>query len=103
MSDNETKDRARLEAFERELAQDPRSLAFVSLAEEHNRLGHFEDAATVAQKGLVYHPDSVAGRLALAMAESGRSNVRESLEQIKRALLIDPENPKALGLMGRIL
>jgi tetratricopeptide (TPR) repeat protein len=103
MSDNEPKDRARLEAFEREIAQDPRSLVFIALAEEHNRLGNFEDAAAVAQKGLVYHPDSVAGRLALALAESGRNNVRQSLEQIKRALLIDPENPKALALMGRIL
>ena len=93
MSDNEAQDRSRLSAFEQELAQDPRSLAFIALAEEHNRLGNFDDVASVAQKGLVYHPDSVAGRLALALAESGRNNVRQSLEQIKRALLIDPENP----------
>ncbi|MCK6547101.1 hypothetical protein L6R52_14725, partial [Myxococcota bacterium] len=102
MSDNE-QDRARLKAFERDLAADPRSLVFVALAEEHNRLGEFEDAATVSQKGLVYHPDSVAGRVALAQAEAGRGNVKQALEQLKRALLIDQENAKALALMGRIL
>lgn len=103
MSDNDDKLRARLAAFEEELAQDPRSLVFIPYAEDHNRQGNFEEAAAIAQKGLVYHPDSSAGRLALALAEAGRNNVRGALEQIKRALLIDPENSRALGLMGRIL
>lgn len=103
MSENSAKDKDRLAAFENELAADPRSLAFVALAEEHNRLGNFDEAVSVSQKGLVYHPDSVAGRLALAMAESGRNNVKQALEQLKRALLIDQDNPKALAMMGRIL
>lgn len=103
MSENSAKDKDRLAAFENELAADPRSLAFVALAEEHNRLGNFDEAVSVSQKGLVYHPDSVAGRLALAMAESGRNNVKQALEQLKRALTIDQDNPKALALMGRIL
>src|SRR5689334_9093564 len=103
MSENSAKDQERIVAFENELAADPRSLAFVALADEHNRLGNFDEAVSVAQKGLVYHPDSVAGRLALAMAESGRNNVKQALEQLKRALLIDQDNPKALAMMGRIL
>ena len=98
-----TADRQRAEALRRRLAEDPRSLAFVSLAEELNRLGEFEEAATVAQRGLLTHPDSVAGRLALAVAEAERGQVKEALEQIKRALIIDQENPKALALMGQIL
>ena len=93
----------RVDALRRQLAEDPRSVAFVSLAEELNRIGEHEEAATVAQRGLLTHPDSVAGRLALAVAESERENVKEALEQIKRALIIDQENPKALALMGRIL
>lgn len=103
MSDTSAKDRGRIAAFQRELAGDPRSLTFVTLAEEHNRLGEFDEAAQVAQKGLAYHPDSVAGRVALAQAEAGRNNVKQALEQLKRALLIDQENPVALALMGRIL
>jgi tetratricopeptide (TPR) repeat protein len=103
MSENSAKDRERIVAFERELQADPRSLTFVQLADEHNRLGNFDDAANVSNKGLVYHPDSVAGRLALAMAEHGRNNVKQALEQLKRALLIDQDNPKALALMGQIL
>ena len=96
-------DLQRVDALRRRLAEDPRSLAFVSLAEELNRTGEFAEAAAVAQRGLLTHPDSVAGRLALAVAESERDNVKEALEQIKRALIIDQENPKALALMGRIL
>ena len=93
----------RVEALRRRLVDDPRSLAFVSLAEELNRAGAYDEAANVAQQGLLNHPDSVAGRLVLAVAEAEKDNVREALEQIKRALIIDQENPKALALMGRIL
>lgn len=92
-----------VEALRRRLAEDPRSLAFVSLAEELNRLRQHEEAAAVAQRGLLTHPDSVAGRLALAVAEAERDNIKEALEQIKRALIIDQENPRALALMGQIL
>ncbi len=94
---------SRVEALRRQLAEDPRSAAFVELAEALNRIGEHEEAATVAQRGLLTHPDSVEGRLALAVAEAERENVKEALEQIKRALIIDQENPTALALMGRIL
>ncbi|MEQ8979749.1 MAG: tetratricopeptide repeat protein, partial [Deltaproteobacteria bacterium] len=102
---SETNDRSyeRIDALKKLLEDDPRSLAFVTLAEEHNRVGQHAEAAAVANRGLLSHPDSVAGRLALAVAEAEQDNVREALEQIKRALLIDQENPKALALMGRIL
>lgn len=93
----------RLEALRKKLRDDPRSLAFVELAEELTRQGHNAEASEVAQRGLLSHPDSVAGRLALAVAEAEQDHIREALEQIKRALLIDQENPKALALMGRIL
>ena len=96
-------DQRRVEALRQRMQDDPRSLAFVSLAEELNRIGQYEEAATVAQRGLLNHPDSVAGRLALAVAESEQDHVKEALEQIKRALIIDQENPKALALMGQIL
>lgn len=103
MSEQHDRNHDRLEALKKLLADDPRSLAFVTLAEEHNRVGQHAEAAAVAQRGLLSHPDSVAGRLALAVAEAEQDNVREALEQIKRALIIDQENPKALALMGRIL
>lgn len=105
MSTSEPKkqDLERLAALKRSLRDDPRSLAFVTLAQEHNRLHQHAEAADVAQRGLLSHPDSVAGRLSLAVAEAERDNIREALEQIKRALIIDQENPSALALMGRIL
>ncbi|MBK6689512.1 MAG: tetratricopeptide repeat protein [Deltaproteobacteria bacterium] len=103
MSETSHRDHERLAALKKHLEDDPRSLAFVTLAEEHNRLGQFAEGAAVAQRGLLTHPDSVAGRLALAVAEAEQDHVKEALEQIKRALIIDQENPRALGLMGRIL
>lgn len=103
MSESPDRNTDRIEALKKLLQEDPRSLAFVTLAEEHNRVGQHDEAADVAQRGLLSHPDSVAGRLALAVAEAERDNVREALEQIKRALIIDQENPKALALMGSIL
>lgn len=103
MSESSQRDQERLAALKKHLEDDPRSLAFVTLAEEHNRLGQFAEGAAVAQRGLLSHPDSVAGRLALAVAEAEQDHVKEALEQIKRALIIDQENPRALGLMGRIL
>ena len=102
-SEPQNRERGRLESLKKRLKADPRSLEFVSLAEEHNRLGEYAAAVDVAQRGLLTHPDSVAGRLALAVAEAEQNHVREALEQIKRALIIDQENPRALALMGRIL
>jgi tetratricopeptide (TPR) repeat protein len=95
--------RERADALQKKLDEDPRSLVFVELSEELSRIGEYAEAADVAQRGLLSHPDSVAGRLALAVAEWRQDHIREALEQIKRALLIDQENPKALALMGRIL
>ena len=103
MAEPDKRDLERLAALRKLMDDDPRSLAFVSLAEEHIRLGQHAEAAAVAQRGLLTHPDSVAGRLALAVAEASQNHIREALEQIKRALIIDQENPRALALMGRIL
>jgi tetratricopeptide (TPR) repeat protein len=99
----EEKDRRRIEAYEKELAADPRSLAFVALAEAHNRLGAWDLAVGIARRGLALHSGSVAGHLALAVAEAGRGRIREALEAIKAALIIDQENPRALALMGSLL
>src|SRR5690349_13294077 len=103
MTDPREKDRQRVDAYKKEIAQDPRSLVFIELAETLNRLSEWDDAARVARKGLEAHPDSVAGRLALAVAEAGRDNIRDALEQIKSALIVDQENPRALALMGTLL
>lgn len=92
-----------IEDLRSQVDTDARSPAFVRLARALNARGEHEEAARVAQRGLLAHPDAVEGRLALAVAEAARGRVREALEQIKRALLIDQENPEALGLMGRIL
>ncbi len=103
MTDSTDKEWQRIEAYRKELAQDPSSLVFIALAEALNRLSQWDDAAQVARRGLEDHPDSVAGLLTLAVAEAGRDNIRDALEQIKGALILDQENPRALALMGSLL
>jgi tetratricopeptide (TPR) repeat protein len=93
----------RVEAYRKELDQEPGSLAFVALAETLNRLAQWDEAADVATRGLEAHPTSVAGRLALAVAEAGRDRLREALDHIKASLVHDPDNARALGLMGSLL
>lgn len=103
MTDSTDKEWQRIEAYRKELAQDPSSLVFIALAEALNRLSQWDEAAQVARRGLETHPDSVAGLLTLAVAEAGRDNIRDALEQIKGALILDQENPRALALMGSLL
>lgn len=100
---NAEKDRQRVDVYRKELAQDPSSLAFIPLAETLNRLAEWDEAARVARRGLEAHPDSVTGLLTLAVAEAGRDNIKDALELIKNALIIDQENPRALALMGSLL
>lgn len=100
---NAEKDRQRVDVYRKELAQDPGSLAFIPLAETLNRLAEWDEAARVARRGLEAHPDSVTGLLTLAVAEAGRDNIKDALELIKNALIIDQENPRALALMGSLL
>ncbi len=90
-------------ALRSEVEADNRSASFVRLARALNERGEHEEAAEVAHQGLLAQPDSIDGRLALAVAESKLGRVREALEQIKRALLIDQDNAEALALMGQIL
>ena len=92
MAAREQNDGARLAALQRQLEDDPRSIAFVSLAEEYLRLERFSEAVKIAERGLLNHPDSVDGRLVLARAEAEQDHIRSALEQIKRALVIDQEN-----------
>ena len=85
------------------VSADARSRAFVDLSKALIAQGKHNEAAEVAQRGLLAHPDAVEGRVALAMAEAEQGHFREALDQIKRALLIDQDNAEALALMGRIL
>ena len=103
MSDRDNKDLERIKSFQQELARDPSSLVFISLAETLNRQKRFEEAAVVAKAGLQYHEDSVSGLLALAVALAGTQDIHGSTERIKTALSIDKENPRALALMGTLL
>ena len=92
-----------IDALRAQVEADARSDAFVPLARALNARDRHREAAEIAERGLLAHPDSMDGRLALAVSRWKLGSIREAVEQIKRALLIDQDNAEALALMGRIL
>jgi tetratricopeptide (TPR) repeat protein len=64
MQDNDNIDLWKLEC---EFAKNPKSLAFVQLANAYIGMGRFVEAMVVAMKGIKHHPELAAGRMILRM------------------------------------
>lgn len=75
-----------LERLRRQLKADPRSHAFVPLAELLRRHGCFDEAIQVCSKGLSYHPDYGTGWIALARTHRENGEARPALDAYRRAL-----------------
>ncbi|MFZ5475346.1 MAG: tetratricopeptide repeat protein [Myxococcota bacterium] len=86
----------------RRVRAEPRSTAFVALADACRRAGRLDEAMRVLREGFRVHPDHAAGRVVLARVHldgGSRGRAREVLEEVVRA---DPENLAAAGLLARI-
>jgi tetratricopeptide (TPR) repeat protein len=59
---------SRIEDLRRRLQQDPASIAFAQLAEEHRRVGEYADAIRISREGLARHPTYASARVTLARA-----------------------------------
>jgi tetratricopeptide (TPR) repeat protein len=85
-----------------QLRKDPRSKAFIQLAEEYAKLGHLQDAAAVLQEGLQLDPTFVTALVALGKVYVKLdlpSNARETLEE---AIKVSPDNLLAHRMLARI-
>jgi tetratricopeptide (TPR) repeat protein len=71
-------DRARIEELRRRVDDDPGSIAFAQLAEEHRRAGDLQDAIRVARAGLAIHPDYHSARVTLGRALASLGKVDEA-------------------------
>ena len=89
---------AAVERYERILAADPRSRAFVELARALLEEGDPARAADVCLRGLEHHPGSIQGRVVLGRALLALGRERSAVAAFEAAAAVEPENPYALNL-----
>jgi tetratricopeptide (TPR) repeat protein len=89
---------AAVERYERILAADPRSRAFVELARALLEEGDAARAADVCLRGLAHHPGSILGRVVLGRALLATGRERSAVSAFEGAAAVEPENPYALNL-----
>lgn len=102
MSEDKSSFWADIKQYEAVLERDPASYAFIPLSNLYRKLGLFEDALAVAQRGCSRHPNLVAGQLSLGLAchELGlKAECRLALENVVR---ITPENIEAQRVLSRM-
>ena len=82
--------------------QNERSLVFIPLVEYFRTKGLVQEALALCEKGLVHHPQSVTGRLALARVYSDLGK-KEEAETLLRAILTElPGQQEALLLLAKL-
>ncbi len=85
-------DHPRIEQLRRRVQQDPASIAFAQLAEEHRRVGQHEEAIRVCRSGLALHPDYLSARLTLGRSLMELGRLDESQAELESVLRAAPEN-----------
>ena len=88
--------------YEDLLAKDPRSCCFAPLAELYCRLGLWDEALAVVQKGVELHPEYPGGYLALGKACLGKGMTSESMTALERVVQLTPDNRVALKILGQL-
>lgn len=86
----------RVEDLQRRIQRDPASILFAQLADEHLRLGEFEEAVRVCRAGLEFHPDYLSGHVALGRAFMELGQLEEAQEQFEYVLREAPDHFVAL-------
>lgn len=81
-----------IEKLSEKLAKDPSSKLFVPLAEEYIKGGMFDEAVTVLKDGLKHHPSYISARVALGKAYHKKGLIKESLEEFKKVVSVNPDN-----------
>ena len=87
----------------RRLRDDPRSTAFVALAEALRRQERAPEALAVLRNGFRHHPDHGPGRVVLARVHLDLGNRALALGVIEEVVQHDPNNLAALAMLARML
>jgi tetratricopeptide (TPR) repeat protein len=102
LKDKDPELEAQIHKYKEILKNDPRSLVFARLSEAFRRSGRFEEAISVCQEGLKYHPGYTSGRVTLAHALYEKNDIENAEIEFKKVLESSPENVLALRMMGEI-
>ncbi len=92
----------KIAAYTEILIKDPNSTIFVSLAETYRKLGMYEDARRIIQKGLSLHPEFSPAHIVLGRIFCQVEEFDLSEQEFKRALELDTESLAALVGYARV-
>jgi tetratricopeptide (TPR) repeat protein len=84
------------------LAADPKSRAFVPLADIYRKLGRYEEALSVAKEGLSHHPHYLGGKMALARVCFEYGDLDPAGELLEEILTFAPDNLLGNRLLAQI-
>jgi tetratricopeptide (TPR) repeat protein len=88
--------------LECEFATNPKSLAFVKLANAYVDLGRFVEAMVVAKKGIKHHPELAAGRMILTRIYIDQAKHKKAIEELEQLIRSQPSHPDAFRVLGEI-
>ncbi|MFO0773512.1 MAG: tetratricopeptide repeat protein [Nitrospiraceae bacterium] len=85
-----------------ELAQNPQSKVFVSLAEEYTKLGLLDQAAQVLEEGIGHYPGYVIAMVALGAVYFEKRDHAAAKDVLEAAIETSRENMKAHRVLAQI-
>ena len=78
-----------------QLAKDPRSKAFMPLAEEYGKVGMWQEAAGVLEDGLKLYPGFITAMVALGRAYDHMGQATKAKAILEESVKLSPENLRA--------
>jgi len=81
-----------MDELRRRVRQDPASIAFAQLAEEHRRGGDLDEAVRVCHAGLAHHPAYLSARVTLGRALMALGQHEAAQAQFEYVLRAAPDN-----------
>lgn len=85
-----------------QLAMDPRSKAFLPLAEEYCKVGMWEEAVSVLESGLKHYPGFITAMVVLGRAYDQLKQATKARAVLEGAIKLSPENLRAHRTLMRI-
>src|SRR5262245_25929965 len=92
----------RLEDLKARWEREPRSRAFLSLAEEYRRLGRLAESERICREGLQRHPQYHSARVLLGRTLLEMDRLEESSTEFQAVLEAEPQNLLAGKLLAGI-
>lgn len=95
-------DNSRIDDLRRRVQQEPASIAFAQLAEEHRRVGRHQEAVDVCRSGLEIHPAYLSARVTLGRALAQLGQLEGAQSELERVLQLAPQNLAAIRCLAEI-